>query len=476
VARWQRITLLVVALLTGVGLLAYTRVPAVAVVPPRLVEVVQSVAASGQVAGETESDVGADVAGRVSSVLVEEGQRVRAGQVLARLDQAVLRRQVDQARSALETAQAQLEQAARRPLPSEVERVRAEVRQQTDTSRAQLAASQERLRELRRGPTREELDQARAQARQAQAQAQQARREMLRQEDLLADGAVSRQESERARTAWLVARHTAESAEARLKSLEIGTRAEVVEQAVAQVEQARAALEGALETGRARLQNLEDQPREEDVRVARRRVDEAREALAVARARLDQADVKAPYAGQVTRLYLKAGQLTSATAPLLRMVRLPGLEVHVPVDEVNLERLKVGQRAVISSDAYPDTFAATLREIAPQVLAERGTVELKLRPENPPAWLRPGLTVSVNLILAEPRQLPVIPLTSVTREGKGSWVLVVEGSRLQRRMLQLAPAGVDGFPVLEGLQKSDRVVRDPAGLRPGAFVRPREEG
>lgn len=474
-ARSLRITLLTLALVAGVGLLAYLRLPVVAVVAPRLLEVVESVAASGQVAGQTESDVGADVAGRVSSVLVQEGDRVRAGQVLARLDQAVLRRQVDQARAALQTARAQLEQAARRPLPSEVERVRAEVRQQTETSRAQLAASEERLREVRRGPTREEREQARGQARQARAQAQQAERELRRQDGLLADGAVSRQEWERARTASLVARHTLETAEARLKSLEIGSRVEVIEQAVAQVEQARSALQGALETGRARLQNLEDQPREEDVLVARRRVDEARETLAVAVARLEQADVKAPYAGQVTRLYLKAGQLTGATAPLLRMVRLPGLEVHVPVDEVNLERLKVGQRAVISSDAYPETFRATVREIAPQVLAERGTVELKLRPEHPPAWLRPGLTVSVNLILAEPRQLPVVPLTSVTREGKSSWVLVVEGGTLQRRALQVAPAGVEGFPVLEGLRESDLVVRNPAGLRPGTRVRAREE-
>lgn len=468
----RRYLLLALALLLVAGAaFVYTRRPRVVTTQPRTLQVVESVAASGQVAGQTESDVGPEVAGRLASVLVQEGQRVRSGQVLARLDQTLLQKQVDQALAALQTAEAQLEQAARRPLASEVERARAEVQQQIGTAQAQLDSSQDRLRELRRGPTREELLQAQGQARQAQAQLAQAQREDARQQTLLAQGAIAGQEAERARTSFLVARNAAVTAEARLKQLQVGTRVEVIEQAQAQVEQARASLQGAEQAGAARLQGLADQPRVEDVLVARRRRDEAREALAVARERLRQASVTAPYSGQVTRVLLKAGQLTGASAPVVHMVRLPGLEIHVPVDETNLDRLKVGQRAVISSDAYPDTFDATLREISPQVLTERGTVELKLTPVKPPAWLRPGLTVSVNVIVAAARPLPVVPLTSVTREGKASSVLVVEGSTLKRQEIQVGPAGRDGFPVTGGLTGSEQVVVSPDGLKPGQKVR-----
>lgn len=102
-------------------------------------------------------------------------------------------------------------------------------------------------------------------------------------------------------------------------------------------------------------------------------------------------------------------------------------------------------------------------------------MELKLTPLKPPNWLRPGLTVSVNVILAEPRKLPVVPLTSVTREGKTSWVLVVEGSLLKRREIQVAPAGVEGFPVTAGLSESEQVVLSPDSLEPGQRVRPQQE-
>ena len=67
-------------------------------------------------------------------------------------------------------------------------------------------------------------------------------------------------------------------------------------------------------------------------------------------------------------------------------------------DERNLALLRKGQRAVVSAEAYPSqSFDATLGYIAPAVNGERGTIEIRLDVPEPPSYLRPNMTVSVEL-------------------------------------------------------------------------------
>ena len=448
-----------------------SRAPLVAVAHPKLQTIVQAVAASGTVAGVDESDVGAELGGRVAGLFVKEGDRVKKGQRLAQLETGLLEAQRTQAQAALNTAQAQLAQAQRGPLPSEVARVEAEVQQSEGVAQAQVNQAGQRLAELRHGPTREELEQVKGQAQQALAQRNQNRRESARLQKLLQSGFVTQQDYEQALTRQRVSEQVYLTSYNRLRESQVGTRPEVLSQARAALSQAQANLEGARQTGVARLQNLRDQPRPEDVQVAQARLKEARINFKVAEERLRQADIRAPYAGTVTRLFLKAGQLTGANAPILHMVRGTVYEIQVNVDELNLGRLKQGLEAVVSSDAYPETFSAHVREIAPQVVSERGTVLVKLDPEKPPGWLKPGMTVSVNIVFEKGKSRPVVPITSVTVAGRRSTVLILKNGLLEEREVELGSPNQDGFPVYSGVEESDWVVQNRTGLLPGQKAR-----
>lgn len=205
----KKVYLIVGVLLLVLGLAwLRSRPPAVAVAHPTIQSVTQSVSASGSVAGVDESDVAAELGGRLAHLRVREGQKVRRGQLLAELETSLLKAQLDQARAALTTAQTQLAQASRPPLASEVERAQAEVNQAQEVAQAQLAAARHRLEELREGPTREELEQARGSAMQALAQRDQSKREAERFAKLYDDGYVTLQDLERARTQARVAENT----------------------------------------------------------------------------------------------------------------------------------------------------------------------------------------------------------------------------------------------------------------------------
>lgn len=490
--------------------------PTLDVVVPVERTVISSISASGRLRGRVETSVGARVSGRVASVPVREGDRVRAGQVLARLDDDVLRSQLAQAEDTVRTAQAQLAQAtdalvtaktqvavaARPPLRSDVGRLKADTSQAVAVAEARLAGShqklifaQRRLAELRKGPREEEIAAAEAQVQQNQASLQQAERDLRRQQALVKEGAVSQASADQAETNFWVAKRTLENAQARLRQLTAGTRPEQLEQAEADVRAAEAdvraaeaTVTGAKASGSAQLTSLLANPRPEDVTVAKSRVGEAerarevaqarlveaQRALDVARKRLEDVIVVAPFEGTITQILTEAGAVTGPSAPLMRLVRTGIPEIRIDLDEINLGKLQTGQEAVVSCEAFPgETFRAKVHEIGAQVDTDRGTVEVRLTPIAPPKWLRPGQTLSVNITLGEPTQRLVVPLTAVTTVGGISTLLAVKDGVIEKRTLKTGPPGPDGIPVIEGLGAGEPVLPNPTGHTPGEKVVPK---
>ncbi|MGQ0813888.1 MAG: HlyD family secretion protein [Gemmatimonadota bacterium] len=164
----------------------------------------------------TEADLGFQVAGRVIEVLVDEGDVVQPGKLLARLDGAEL--------------------TARR-----------------DAAAAQVQAARAQLAELERGARPQEIRQAQAGLEAARRRTQEAEAALARTRRLYDGGAVSREALDQAQTAFTVARAQAEQAEQQLSLVDLGPRPErieaqraVVRQAEAAVAQANAALDHAV--------------------------------------------------------------------------------------------------------------------------------------------------------------------------------------------------------------------------------------
>jgi HlyD family secretion protein len=493
---------LLLALVGGVTLYFRSRPKVVEVVAPVRKTVVESIAAAGRVRGFIEVSVGAQTSGRLSEVNVRDGSLVKAGDIIARVDDAVLQAQARQARVAVATAEAQLAQAnrairtaqsqlavaSRPPLSSDVAKLRADIAQNIAVAEAKRAGAKQRLTELQTGATREERLQIEAQVSQAKANLEQAQREYLRQSALVKEGAVAQQLLDNAETTRKVTQRNLDNLTARYQQTKIGTRPEQIAQATADLKAADATVAGAKASGEAALRSLFSTPRPEDVQVARDRVTEAqeaqsvaaarlaevREALEVGQKRLDDVLVKAPWDGTVTQVVTEAGGVTGPNQPIVRLVRTGRPEIRIDVDEINLGKIRAGQSALVTSDAFPEQkFEAKIREIGSQVDADRGTVEVRLDPQNPPEWLRPGQTVSVNIIVDKGTERLIVPLTAITTVGGNSSALIVDNGVIVKRDLKVGPPGSDGVPVRDGLRETDTVIVNPTGLIAGQSVAPK---
>jgi len=201
-------------------------------------------------------------------------------------------------------------------------------------------------------------------------------------------------------------------------------------------------------------------PAGSDYEVALRALEQARASLLVSQAKLAYTTITAPSDGTLIARDVERGDVVQPGKVLMVLSPAGETQIVLQIDERNLGRLKLGQPALASADAYPaQRFAAQLVYINPGVDAQRGTVEVKLLVAQPPEYLRQDMTVSVDIEVERSAAALTLPADTV-RDGAGAapWVLVVRNGRAHRQPVKLGLRGDTMVQVVEGVAEGDRVV------------------
>ena len=470
----KRLVLASIAVALGLSSYLYVSSPQkVHVALVRTIRTEETLGATGRVRGEKSVDLGLDISGVVQRVYVKEGDRVRAGDVLLELNQSDLNASAQAALAAVDSARADLAKAGRGPLPSEVRRAKAELEQAQSVGNARVAGAQARLRDLQSGARSQEVGEAQAELQRQRALLAKAQADYKRTARLVKQGALAQSMLDDAKTNVDTTRAGANAAQERLSMLKSGNRPSQIAEAAASLEEAKASRDTSIRAAREALNTLLDQPRPEDVNAARARLQQAEAEYRRAMDVRKKAVLRAPFDGVVANLPTEQGQSISPGQKLVVFQEISRPIVEVETDEANLKTLRIGQEAVISSDAYPGkTFIAILYDLGSQIDADRGTIKIKLRPTSRVSWLRPDLTVDVNIITSPSAHRIVLPADTVTRhEGKSVVYVVKDGVAMP---VAVAPGAVgpDGVVVTGNLKDGMRVARNAASVEANGDVVP----
>lgn len=204
---------------------------------------------------------------------------------------------------------------------------------------------------------------------------------------------------------------------------------------------------------------------------------ELRQALAgqqLARAKLDQGLVFAPSSGVLISRSVEVGDIVQPGKALMVLATSGQALILIQIDEKNLSKIALDQRAYASADAFASQrFDAVVAYINPGVDAARGSVEVKLNIPNPPAYLRQDMTVSVDIETAR-RTATVVIATSAVQDAATDkpWVLVVRGARAVKQFVKLGLRGDTRVEVLDGIAAGESVVpASKIGVKAGQRVR-----
>lgn len=199
-------------------------------------------------------------------------------------------------------------------------------------------------------------------------------------------------------------------------------------------------------------------------RLAEAMVDKAAANLNEEEIQLTYASITAPIDGIVAFVSTQEGEtvVASLNAPtFVNLIDLRKLEVTVFVDETDIGRIKVGQRAKFTVDTFADQFFdGKVREIHPKAVIKDNVVNYEVIldiEEKKVAKLRPEMTANVVITTGTRKKVLTLPKEAVKRKGKKTFVVMQAGSGLEDKSVELGWRDGGKIEVVSGLNDGDEV-------------------
>ena len=155
--------------------------------------------------------------------------------------------------------------------------------------------------------------------------------------------------------------------------------------------------------------------------------------------RLDWTTIRAPMAGIVTLLELEEGEIVtsgrsafSQSPPIMTIVDPSKMVVKTFINEVDMERLRLDQRAEIKVDAYQTkTYEGTVYEISPSGAEQDNIISFEVMVEvnGSPEELRPGMSADVDIITYEEKEVLLIPIDALVNEPSATVIAQVDDTK-----------------------------------------------
>ena len=348
----------------------------------------------------TEVNIAFKTAGKLIERTVDEGDAVKKGQVIARLDrdQLVAQRQRDVA--ALESAESQLAQAE-----TALEWEKATLAGDVEQKRGDVASNEARLAELQNGARPQEKLDAQAAVDSAQSELDRSKKDWDRAQQLFKDDDISAAQFDQYRNRWESATAALKSAKERQALVLLGPRAEVIHAQQAALERSR----GALKMGEANT--LEMKRREQELAARRADIAESRASIAMIDSQLADTVQTSPVDGVVLVKSADVGEVLASGTTVVTVGDIDHPWLRGYVNETDLGRVRLGSKVKVTTDSYPGkvydgrvTFIASEAEFTPkQIQTAEERVKLvyrvKIEMDNPKHELKSNMPADAEIVL-----------------------------------------------------------------------------
>lgn len=377
--------------------------------------------ATGNLAGDAQTDVAPAVGGKIVEVNFDIGSYVNQGDVLVRLDprDAAIR---------LEQTQAQLQQSRQGVVQADAN---------VEQAIANLRQTQARLG-VRDGETFQIKDFS--QVKSITAQLELAEKELSRTERLLETGDVSRSiyDQRKSQRDSLLGQLDEARSNAAVAIRAIST-------AQSAVETARAAAAG-----------------------ARAGVGTAEAAVSQAEKGVSDTAVRSPISGYIAERTADLGEFITPNTPnakIATIVRTSTLRLKIDIPEQSVGKVATGQGISLQTSAYPErSFAGTVVRIAPSLNSQARTLTVEAEVQNVDGLLKPGQFATVRITQSKPEPAVMIPVAAVKTDGDINRVFVIKDGAAREQIVQLGLLESDMIQVKSGVIEGDVLATSNLGL------------
>jgi len=194
------------------------------------------------------------------------------------------------------------------------------------------------------------------------------------------------------------------------------------------------------------------------VAVARTNVANAEAQLALSRKSLSYSTVSSPIDGFVAERVADLGEYVSPQGKIATIVRINPLRIRIDIPEQAIPEVRVGQSVSMSTSAWPDkSFSGRIARIAPNVTTNSRTLTVEAEIENGSGVLKPGQFATVRILQARAAPAVLVPARGVITESSVSRVFVIKNGHAEQRLVQVGQAEGDLVEVKSGVTAGEQV-------------------
>ena len=194
------------------------------------------------------------------------------------------------------------------------------------------------------------------------------------------------------------------------------------------------------------------------VEVARTNVANAESQLGLARQNLSYAIIPAPIDGYVSERPADLGEYVSPQQKVATIVRTNPLRIRIDIPEQAISAVRVGQSVSVTTSAWPDkNFAGRVARIAPNVSATSRTLTVEAEIENSGGALKPGQFATVRILQERAEPAVLVPARAVVSEAGVSRVFVIKDGHAEQRLVQTGQTDGDLIEIKTGVAADEQV-------------------
>lgn len=473
----------------------------VKVATPTRGEIGEELVYTGSLEANAQVEVFTLIPGKIVKMNVDEGDKIKKGELLAQVESDKIELAIQQAEAVLTAARLGLETtkalakvrfesqmaaayAGLTAAKTQLEQVKdisyTKTTSQLEQAEAGVAAIKLNLKMIREGARAQEVEQVQAILTQAKAGLDNAKSSFDRMKSLYENGAISTQTFEGVQTQYDVAKAQHEAAVQQLSLVKEGAREENIAAVEEQVRQAEAGL--ALAKKLAETKSWEKDIAlvgsqvkqaeagfhiakasekikvwESEIKIAETQLQQAEVAYKLAMKNLSDTKITAPIDGVISARMVDLGDLASNMAPILTIVDTSSVKAVFSVPEVDMDKLNVGDSVLSSTTSDHSPVEAKITFISPVVYEKSRSVTVKATINNPESYLKPGRFVEVKVKARKRSNALLVPRESVL---KGKYVFVAENDRANKKNITIGLSHGDQIELIDGVTDSTSVIVD----------------
>jgi membrane fusion protein YbhG len=345
-------------------------------------------------------DISFKTSGRMVELKVDEGDQVKKGELIARLDPAELKQQ-----RMRDQAQVQASQSNYRQLETSIEFQRATLESDIAAKRAEVNQMQAKLDAMLAGSRKQDIQQAEAALADAKSQLEFAKQDWARSQTLFKNEDISAQQHDQYRWKFDSATQAVRQAEERLSLMKEGPRQEDIAGARAEVAKAQASLRT------AEANRLELQRKEQELNQRKAEIERSQAQVGMTETQLDDTRVESPIDGVVLVKSAEPGEILAAGTTVVTIGDLLHPWLRAYINQTDLGRVKIGQKVKLTTDSFPGkiywgriSFISSEAEFTPkQIQTKEERVKLvyriKVDVDNANQELKNNMPVDAEIVL-----------------------------------------------------------------------------